>query len=99
MAEERQFRKAPMERLMARLDLSRYDKPAPLTELSGEIKRVRLMCSQHIGAPAVPAVKEGDTVEKGQMVAAPADGLSVAVHASISGKVMEVTDKYVIIQK
>jgi len=57
------------------------------------------MCSQHIGAPAIPVVKEGDMVEQGQMAAKPADGLSVAVHASISGKVVEVTGKYVIIQK
>lgn len=88
-----------MERLMARLDLAKYDKPAPITELSGEIKKVKLMCSQHIGAPAIPVVKEGDMVEQGQMAAKPADGLSVAVHASISGKVVEVTGKYVIIQK
>ena len=96
---ERPFRKAPMERLMARLDLSKYDKPAPIAEMSGEIKKVKLMCSQHIGAPAIPVVKEGDAVEKGQEAARPADGLSVAVHASISGKVVEVTDKYVIIQR
>ena len=99
VAEERQYRKAPMERLMARLDLTRYDKPAPITEMAGEIRKVKLMCSQHIGAPAVPAVKEGDMVKKGQIIAEPANGLSVAVHASIEGKVTEVTEKYIIIQK
>ena len=99
VSEERQYRKAPMERLMARLDLTRYDKPAPITEMTGEIRKVKLMCSQHIGAPAVPAVKEGDMVKKGQIVAEPANGLSVAVHASIEGKVTEVTEKYIIIQK
>lgn len=97
-AEERPYRKAPMQRLMARLDLTKYDTPAPLTERKGEIKKVKLMCSQHIGAPAIPIVKETDTVEKGRMIAKPAEGLSVAVHASISGKVVEVTQKYVIIQ-
>ncbi len=99
VSEERQYRKAPMERLMARLDLTRYDKPAPITEMTGEIRKVKLMCSQHIGAPAIPAVKEGDMVKKGQIVAEPANGLSVAVHASIEGKVTEVTEKYIIIQK
>ena len=97
-AKEREFRRAPMERLMARLDLTRYDKPAPLTEMSGEIKKVKLMLSQHIGAPAVPVVSKTDMVKKGQMIAKPAEGLSVAVHASISGAVTEVTDQYVIIQ-
>lgn len=99
VADAREFRKAPMERLMARLDLAKYDKPAPISEMTGEIKRVKLMCSQHIGAPAVPVVKVGDSVAKGQMIAKPAEGLSVAVHASIGGKVEEVTEKYVIIRK
>lgn len=99
VAEEREFRKAPMERLMARLDLTKYNKPAPITETELLAKRVKLLCSQHIGAPAVPSVKCGEQVEIGQMIASPAEGLSVAVHASITGKVVEVTDKYVIIEK
>lgn len=98
VADSREFRKAPMERLMARLDLTKYDVPAPITEMKGEVKKVKIMCSQHIGAPAVPVVKEEDTVEKGQMIARPAEGLSVAVHASISGRVTEVTEKYIMIQ-
>ena len=98
VAKEREYRKAPMERLMARLDLTRYDHPAPITDMAGEVKKVKLMLSQHIGAPAVPVVKEGDQVEKGQMIAEPAKGLSVAIHASVSGRVVEVTEKYVIIQ-
>lgn len=95
---DREFRKAPVERLMARLDLTKYNKPAPLTDMAGERKRVKLMLSQHIGAPAVLVVSQSDVVEKGQMIARPAEGLSVAVHASISGTVTEVTDQYVIIQ-
>lgn len=97
--EARQFRKVPMERLMARLDLTRYNNPAPLVEKELPIKRVKLLLSQHIGAPAVPNVKKGDVVERGQMLATPAEGLSVAVHASIDGKIIEVTEKYVIIEK
>ena len=53
--------------------------------------------SQHIGAPAQAIVKTGDTVTKGQMIAQHADGLSVSIHASISGKVTEVTDRHIII--
>ena len=33
------------------------------------------------------------------MIAEPGKGLSVAIHASISGTVTEVNDKYVIIEK
>ena len=69
-----------------------------ISGMKGEIKQVKLMCSQHIGAPAIPVVKAGDAVEKGQMVAKPAEGLSVAVHASICGKVEEVTEKYILIR-
>ena len=54
--------------------------------------------SQHIGAPAAAIVKQGDKVTKGQMIAEPAKGLSVGIHASIDGVVSEVTDKYVIIE-
>ena len=53
--------------------------------------------SQHIGAPAQAIVKTGDMVTKGQMIAQHADGLSVSIHASISGKVTEVTDRHIII--
>lgn len=54
------------------------------------------MLSQHIGAPAVPTVKVGDTVSRGDTVAQPAEGnLSVALHASIDGRVTEVTDRYI----
>lgn len=97
-APEREFRRAPMERLIARLDIARYDKPAPLQDETMKAARVKLMCSQHIGAPAIPIVDIGEAVERGQMIARPADGLSVAIHASITGKVVEVTEKYVIIE-
>lgn len=50
-------------------------------------RRVQLPLQQHIGRPAVPCVKVGDTVARGQMVAR-ADGfVSAPVHASISGRV------------
>ncbi len=96
---EREYRKVPMERLMARLDLTKYNKEAPLHDEVADVKRVRILLSQHIGAPASAVVKEGDQVEAGQMIAEPGKGLSVAIHASISGKVTEVNDKYIIIEK
>lgn len=99
VADARAFRKVPMERLMARLDLTKYDRPAPLAEHTEPSSLVKLLYSQHIGAPSVPIVKEGDLVEKGQMVASPAAGLSIALHASISGRVTEVAKNYMIIQK
>lgn len=96
---EREYRKVPMERLMARLDLTKYNKEAPLNDEVVDMKKVRILLSQHIGAPATAIVKVGDTVERGQMIAEPGKGLSVAIHASISGTVTEVSDKYVVIEK
>ena len=91
----REGRKAPIERLMARIDLSKYDRPAPLEEDLKPCKEVRILLSQHIGAPAVPVVRQGDRVSAGMMIAQPGNGLSVAIHASIDGMVTQVTDKYI----
>lgn len=95
---EREYRKVPMERLMARLDLARYDKEAPMEETLPDIRRVKILLSQHIGAPASPIVKAGDRVTKGQMIAQPGKGLSVGIHASIDGTVTEAGDKYIVIE-
>ena len=99
VGEEREYRKVPMERLMARLDLTKYNKEAPLDNEVVDVKKVRILLSQHIGAPATAIVHVGDKVERGQMIAEPSKGLSVAIHASISGTVTEVHDKYVVIEK
>jgi Predicted NADH:ubiquinone oxidoreductase, subunit RnfC len=95
---EREYRKVPMERLMARLDLSKYDKEAPLDETEVSVKRVKILLSQHIGAPACPVVKLGDNVVKGQLIAKPAKGLSVGIHASLNGVISEVKEKYIVIE-
>lgn len=100
--ESRQYRKVPEERLAARLGLSRYDAEAPLQEdgywkEKDIIHKVKIMLSQHIGAPAVPVTEKGAKVKAGDMIAKPGNGLSVAIHASMDGIVREVTDKYIVI--
>lgn len=94
----RDLRRVPILRLIARLQLSRYDLPAPLTELAGaNFRRVRLPLKQHVGAPARPTVKAGDRVQVGDVVADVAEGVMGArVHASIAGVVVEVSDAVVI---
>ena len=88
-----------MKRLVSRLDLTRYNIPAVLDDRLVEAKKVKLQLSQHIGAPAVACVKLGDKVEAGQVVANAAPGkLSVPVHASISGVVVDVNDKAITLQ-
>lgn len=95
--EEVDYRKIPTDRLIARLDLSEYvthslPEPAEL-----KVTKCRIPLSQHIGKPAVPVVNPGDRVEKGSLVAAAAEGLSVNIHTGISGVVAEVTDREITI--
>lgn len=91
----REFRKVPSSRLVARLDLTRYNKSAPLTKVDVPVEKVQLLLSQHIGAPAKAIVKVGEEVSRGQKIAEAAEGLSVPVHASICGRVTAVTDRYI----
>lgn len=56
-------------------------------------KQVVIPIRQHIGAPAVPIVKKGDLVKKGQLIARTDAPVSSYIHASISGKVIEIADK------
>jgi electron transport complex protein RnfC len=47
---------------------------------------------QHIGAPCSPIVKVGDLVKKGQVIAQSEAFVSSPIHATISGKVIEIQD-------
>ncbi|MGY8813986.1 MAG: electron transport complex subunit RsxC [Gammaproteobacteria bacterium] len=54
--------------------------------------KIILPVRQHIGIPSVPIVKIGEQVLKGQMIA-DADGyVSIPLHASTSGKVIDIDD-------
>lgn len=98
VSEQRSGRYVPMSRLIARLNLTRYENPAPLIDEDVTANRVKLMLSQHAGAPAVPVVKVGDNVIKGQVVAAcEPSKLGTNIHASISGRVLGITDRYILI--
>ena len=53
------------------------------------------LLSQHIGKPAQAVVHEGEYVEKNDLVAQAAEGLSVNIHTGLAGVVKEVTDTYI----
>ncbi len=94
----RSGRMVPVERLTARLGLTAYDKPAPISDKEVKPSSVQIKLSQSIGVPATAAVKPGDKVSVGDVIGTAAEGkLSMPVHASISGTVTEVTPKYVVI--
>ncbi|MCR5626620.1 MAG: 4Fe-4S dicluster domain-containing protein [Lachnospiraceae bacterium] len=92
---QRDDRKAPEKRLAARLGVTQYECEALLEEDTKSVRQVKINLSQHIGAPSKLNVKVGDVLKKGDIVGLAADGLGVNIHASVDGKVVEATDKYV----
>lgn len=85
----RENRRIPTKRLLYRLGLAQYDVQAPLSPQPVTATQVKLLLSQHIGAPAQPVVEVGARVSKGDLIAdIPAGaGLGAALHASIAGQV------------
>jgi Na+-translocating ferredoxin:NAD+ oxidoreductase RnfC subunit len=93
----REGRKIPIGRLMRRLGIKEYDRPAPFVEMEHEPDRVKIPLSQHTGVPASLVVKVGDTVKVGQVVGEiPGKSLGARVHASIQGRVTEINESIVI---
>ncbi|NLH01890.1 MAG: proton-conducting membrane transporter [Clostridiales bacterium] len=89
-----ELHRVPTERLVTRLGLSDY---YPLhahecLELSPD--EVYIPFSQHIGKPAEPCKSAGEQVEKGELLAAAAEGaLSANIHSSISGFILSIDGK------
>ena len=54
--------------------------------------KVIIPLQQHIGAPAQPVVEKGAEVKKGQIIGEAGGFVSAMIHASISGKVTEISD-------
>ncbi len=95
----REYRRVPVERLVARLGLSEYQECiCPLDEREYQPRRVTIPLKQHIGAPSRSVVKVGDGVERGDLIAKIPEGkLGANVHASISGRVESVTGEHIVI--
>ena len=94
---EREYRMIPSERWASILGVAKFDKVAKYV---GEQRfdRVEISLRQHIGAPSVPCVADGDFVQVGDKIAQAAEGLSLPQHASISGRVT-VWDNKIVIEK
>ncbi len=97
--EKRTLRKAPVDRLLARLNLTKYNVEAPLHMDLAKVDKVRIPMQMHIGAPAIPTVQVGDTVTRGQLIGKAGNGLSVNIHASLSGTVTAVDGKFVTVKR
>jgi Na+-translocating ferredoxin:NAD+ oxidoreductase RnfC subunit len=84
---------------MERLQVTRYDSHPPFYEDEIQVDKVSIPLQQHIGKPALPVVKEGDRVKKGDLIGEiPEGALGARVHASIDGLVESVGDSVVIKQ-
>ena len=96
-----EYRLIPSSRLAQRLGLAQwYHQDAPLSPASFEPETVVLKLKQHVGAPALPVVKPGDPVTRGDLVAEIPDGaLGARVHASIDGVVAVVTPEAITVRK
>jgi len=96
--EFREYRKVPVDRLEKRLEIDMYDSKTPLTDFSADVDKVKLYLSQHVGIPAEPVVKVGDSVKAGGLIADIPEGkLGAKIHSSISGKVKQLNSEYVLV--
>ena len=87
----REVRRVPKDKLTRRLALSKYEIKPPYHGARWDMPAVNLPLSMHLGAPALPLVKAGDKVKRGQKIGSIPEGkLGAAIHASIAGTVTKV---------
>ena len=91
----REYKKVPTKRLIARLELSDYNVPAPLNKEIFTTNFVQILLKQHIGVVASPTLSVGASVSKGTLIASCHDKLGANIHSSINGKITKITEKYI----
>lgn len=92
-------RKVPIQRLMERLEVTKYDIHPEYYPNDVQVKRVKILLQQHLGEAAVPVVAENGRVKKGDVIGEiPEGALGARIHASIEGAVTSVDDKQIIIE-
>ncbi|MCS7315723.1 MAG: SLBB domain-containing protein [Bryobacterales bacterium] len=92
----KEARRVPQTLLRRRLQVEAYESETPYRDVRWQPERVRILLSQHAGKPAIPTVRVGEAVDRGTVVGRVPEGeLGANVHASIRGRVTEVTESYV----
>lgn len=95
----REHRLIPSKRLIMKIGLTAFDKPAPMTQVEFRPEYVEVALRQHIGAPAIPVVVIGEQVKAGQLIGKiPENSLGAAVHSSFNGTVQEIKDNSIVIK-
>lgn len=93
-------RRVPLKMLMKKLNLSDYDAQTPFTKEYPEPASVKILLKQHVGVTAKPVVSIGDKVKEGTLIADIAEGdLGAKIHSSIAGKITQVSEDYIRIQR
>ena len=70
----------PENKISANIPIKKLDLP----------KQVVISMIQHLGAPGIPVVKQGDTVKVGTLIAKPGAFISANIHSSVSGRVVKI---------
>ncbi len=90
-------RRTPLAQIMKRLGIEGYNHPSVFDQKQCLPKRVAIPLSQHIGTPAHPVVRVGESVARGQCLGEiPAGTLGARIHASIDGVVKNIDHKILI---
>ncbi len=98
-AVEREYRMVPSDRWASVLGVAKFDKLPKYLGEDTNFTKAEIYLRQHIGAPSVALVHDGDYVERGDKIAESAEGLSLPQYASISGRVTMVEGTKIIIDK
>ena len=92
-------RRVPIDRLISKLGIGVWDRPAPLRPLPWELTRLVLPLKQSAGHPVVPSVRVGQKVQKGDVLGEPAkDALGATLHAPMTALVESVSETVVLVK-
>ena len=96
----REYRRVPVDRIIKRLKLTRYDVDAPLLEIDKVHNTVKISTKQSVGVAVKPVISNGDRVEIGQVIGSVDESdLGVFLHSPINGIVEEIDKDKIIIRR
>lgn len=96
----REYKKYPVYKLIKQLGLAKYDLDAPMKNDTYDFNKVTILLKNHIGSPAVPIVKIGQAVKKGEKIGIIEEGkLGTNIHSSIDGVVENISNSSITVVK
>jgi Na+-translocating ferredoxin:NAD+ oxidoreductase RnfC subunit len=89
-------RKISIPTIMKKLDLVKYDFNLNFIKGIQVVKKVRIALNKHIGVVAQPQVKLGQKVKTCDIIAStPGDNLGTVYHASIEGRITDISNDFI----